>query len=183
MKETISFYIVGYLYSLLIGTWLIYYLADFTGKAIGEFKEGEYYRWTASMVGVTERLLYTSAILFDRLEFIGIWFLLKVASQWRRWGEKEIRSKTENANSNDEKGAYRERANFNSFLVNTGMSLAYGILGGEIIIWLKNDDVITSIAFGLGLMLLNAIFIEIAYIKYRQNNVDKGKNRIKGRTK
>jgi hypothetical protein len=181
MKETISFYIVGYLYSLLIGTWLIYYLADFTGKAIGEFKEGEYYRWTASMVGVTERLPYTSAILFNKLEFIGIWFLLKVASQWRRWGEKDTKSKTENVN--DEKGAYRERANFNSFLINTGLSLAYGVLGGEIIIWLKNNDVTTSIAFGLGLMLLNAIFIGIAYIKYKQNSIDKGNKRIKGRTK
>ena len=181
MKETIIYHIVGYLYSLLIGTWLIYYLADYTGKAIGEFKEGEYYRWTASMVGVTERLLYTSAILFSKLEFIGIWFLLKVASQWRRWGEKDKTIKTENAN--DEKGAYRERANFNSFLINTGLSLAYGVLGGEIIIWLKNNDVITSIAFGLGLMLLNAIFIGIAYIKYKHNSIDKGNIRIKGRTK
>ncbi len=47
MKETFIYYAVGYLYSLLIGTWLTYYLADYTGKAISEFKEGEYYRWWA----------------------------------------------------------------------------------------------------------------------------------------
>lgn len=181
MKEMLS-YSVGYLYSLLIGTYLTHYLAHYTGKAIGEFKEGEYYRWTAAMVGTIERMLYTSAILFNKLEFIGIWFLLKVASQWRRWGEKEIK-RTETTTNDDNKGAYRERANFNSFLINTGMSLAYGVLGGEIIIWLKNDDIPTSIAFGLGLMLLNAIFIGIAYIKYKQNNIDNGKKRIKGRTK
>jgi hypothetical protein len=174
MKESIIYYVVGYLYSLLIGTWLTHYLADYTGKAIGEFKEGEYYRWTAAMVGVTERLLYTSAILFNKLEFIGIWFLLKVASQWRRWGEKDIKS-TETTTNDHKKSAYRERANFNSYLINTGLSLAYGVLGGEIIIWLKNDDAPTSIAFGLGLILLNAIFIGIAYLKYKQSRSDEGK--------
>ncbi|HEX9385203.1 MAG TPA: hypothetical protein VF918_02700 [Anaerolineales bacterium] len=70
MKETFIYYAVGYLYSLLIGTWLTYYLADYTGKAISEFKEGEYYRWTAAMVGVTERLLYTSAILWACPELV-----------------------------------------------------------------------------------------------------------------
>lgn len=181
MKETIVYYIVGYLYSLLIGTWLIYYLADYTGKAIGEFKDGEYYRWTASIVGVTERLLYTSAILFNKLEFIGVWFLLKVASQWRRWGEKGANNKTDD----DEKSAYRERANFNSYLINTGMSLAYGVLGGETIIWMKNNnnDIFTPIAFGLGLMFLNAIFIGIAYYKYKQSGNDKDRKEIRGKGK
>lgn len=166
MKETIVYYVVGYLYSLLIGTWLTYYLADYTGKAIGE-----YYRWTAAIVGVTERLLYTSAILFNKIEFIGIWFLLKVASQWRRWGAKDVKSKT----NDDKKGVYRERANFNSYLINTGMSVAYGVLGGEIIIWMKknNNDIFTPIAFGLGLMFLNAIFIGVAYYKYKQSGSDK----------
>ena len=177
MKETIIYYFFGYSYSLFIGTLLTYYLADYTGKAIGEFKDGEYYRWTAAIVGVTERLLYTSAILLKKPEFIGIWFLLKVASQWRRWGEKDAKSK----NNNDEKNVYRERANFNSYLTNTGMSLAYGILGGEIIIWLikKNDDFLTPVAFGLGLVILNAIFIGIAYYKYSRSKNNKSKKIIK----
>jgi hypothetical protein len=181
MKETIIYYVVGYFYSLLIGTWLTYYLADYTGKAIGEFKEGEYYRWTASIVGVTERMLYTSAILFNKLEFIGIWFLLKVVSQWRRWGEKDLKSKT----NDDEKSVYRERANFNSYLINTGLSLAYGVLGGEITIWMKNNnnDILTPIAFGLGLILLNVIFIGIAYFKHKQTISDKAKQSIKNKGK
>lgn len=181
MMETILDYVIGYLYSLLIGTWLTYYLAEYTGKAIGEFQDGEYYRWTASIVGVTERLLYTSAILLDKLEFIGIWFLLKVASQWRRWGEKDTKSK----NNDDEKGVYRERANFNSYLINTGLSLAYGVLGGEITIWLKknSNDIFTPIAFGLGLMSLNAIFIGIAYFKYKQTISDKDRQNIKRKEK
>ncbi|MFZ5819877.1 MAG: hypothetical protein ACOYYJ_08240 [Chloroflexota bacterium] len=181
MNDGLIHYAIGYLYSLLIGTWLIYYLADYTGKAIGEFKDGEYYRWTASIVGITERLLYTSAILLDKPEFIGIWFLLKVASRWRRWGENDAKSKT----NGDEKSVYRERANFNSYLINTGLSLAYGILGGEITIWMNKDskDILTPFAFGLGLILLNAIFIEIAYYKYKQSENDREKRVTKGQEK
>lgn len=166
MKQMLFYYAVGYLYSLGIGTGLIHYLAKYTGKAIGEFRDGEYYRWTAAMVGTTERLLYTSAILFNSIEFIGAWFLLKIASQWRRWGEKEIKRK-----SNDEgKDAYRERANFNSFLINTGISLAYGVLGGKLSIWFIHGHYDIAIASGAGLILLNIVFIAFAYHKYKQAN-------------
>jgi len=167
-------YIIGYLYSLGIGTILTYYLANFTGKAIGEFKEGdEYYRWTAGIVGVTERFLYTSAILFNKIEFIGVWFLLKVASKWRRWGDKDV------GDTNEGKKVYRERANFNSYLTNTGLSLAYGVMGGKIIFWLKNHDISTLIVFSLGLILLNIIFIIIAYIKLLNYNKVKTKKKKK----
>lgn len=166
MKEALCYYAVGYLYSLVIGTLLIHYLAEYTGKAIGEFKDGEYYRWTAAMVGTTERLLYTSAILFNRIEFIGIWFLLKVASQWSRWGEKETKKK----NADDNKDVYRERANFNSFLINTGLSLAYGALGGKIAVWLMQGDHDIAIASGAGLIFLNLAFLAFAYYKYKKVN-------------
>ncbi|KXK11970.1 MAG: hypothetical protein UZ14_CFX002002550 [Chloroflexi bacterium OLB14] len=177
----ICIYIIGYFISLVVGSFLTYCLANFTGKAIGEFTEGEYYRWTAGIVGTTERFLYTSAILFNKFEFIGVWFLLKIASQWKRWGEKDREDDTES------KKVYRERANFNSYLTNTGLSLAYGILGGKIIFWLKNDDVLTPIIFSSGLVLLNIVFIVIAYIKFiesqkRKKEVPPNKNKNSKKT-
>ena len=164
---------IGYIYSVGFGSLLIYYFADFTGKAIKEFPEGkEYYRWTASLVGATERILYTSAILFNRPEFIAIWLVFKTASQWRRWGDKEKTNQTEIA-------PYQERANFNSYLINSGLSIAYGVLGGQIALWLKHSHVYIAIFSGVGLVLLNIIFIGIAYAKYTQRKSDKEKKKSK----
>src|SRR3972149_8298714 len=64
-------------------------------------------------LGIIERVLYTSAVWGDELLFIGIWLALKgLVTRWERWDE--------------------DRRLFNIFLVGTGVSLAFGVLGGVI---------------------------------------------------
>lgn len=162
--------IIGYVFSLIIAFPLTYYFAHFLGKAINEFQgEKEYYRWTAALVGTIERLLYTSAVLVDQLNFIALWLAVKTVSQWRRWGEKE-------ESSQKETNPYQERANFNSYLINTGLSITYGVLGGKIPEWLKDNHMDFAITCGSGLVLLNIIFIGIAYFKYSKQSKRVSKN-------
>jgi hypothetical protein len=40
-------------------------------------------RGLARLIGALEQVLYISAILFGRSEFIGVWLILKVAGEWR----------------------------------------------------------------------------------------------------
>ena len=164
---------IGYIYSVGLGSLLTYYFADFTGKAIKEFAEGkEYYRWTASLVGATERILYTSAILFNRLEFIAIWLVFKSASQWRRWGNKETTNQTEI-------NPYQERAIFNSYLINSGLSIAYGVLGGQIALWLKHNHVYIAIFSGVGLVLINIFLLELLMPNTRKAKAIKRRKKSK----
>ena len=84
----------------------------------------------ASMVGVVERVLYTAAWLAGKPEFVAVWLALKVAGQWSRWsGEVTL---------GQEKAA--GRAVFNVFLLGNAFSIAYGLVGGLLIVSLSSDS-------------------------------------------
>jgi len=68
---------------------------------------------TPALVGTLERIAYIYALMFGFPEFIPIWIAAKTVSQWRVWQER--------------------RVVFNTFLMGTGLSLAFSILAAAII--------------------------------------------------
>ena len=68
---------------------------------------------TPALVGTMERIAYIYAVMFGFPEFIAIWIAAKTVSQWRVWQE--------------------QRVVFNTFLMGTGLSLAFSILAAAII--------------------------------------------------
>ena len=66
------------------------------------------YQWQGDIVGIVERLLYVTALILGRPEFIAVWLTLKTVARARRWTEE---------------GAVRGRAIFNNFLVGNGLSI------------------------------------------------------------
>jgi len=72
-------------------------------------------------VGVVERVLYTTSFVIDKPEFIGAWLVLKVAGSWGGWtvGYAGVEG----------------RAMYQTFLIGTGISVAYGLVGAAIIKW------------------------------------------------
>lgn len=84
--------------------------------------------WQPRVVGVVERVLYTSALLMGKGEFIGLWVAIKAAGQWKRWGEEiEI------------DGRFLEgRSLYQNFLIGNALSILYAATGAQLVTWIGN---------------------------------------------
>jgi hypothetical protein len=151
MEWKLGYYALGYLYSVVIGHWFVLSFSRHAWSSLGEIPKDEKdmpYRWTSSLIGMMDRVIYTTSILFMAKEFIAVWLALKVAVQWKRWG--------------DEKNLGKARASFHIFLIGTGLSLMYGVLGGFLGKWLNEADYLTAGITSITLVLLNLYFIQVA---------------------
>jgi hypothetical protein len=127
-------YAIGYFFSIFIGHWFIKLVVD---KMHMEevYKEEKGLIWQASAVGFVERTLYTASWNVGKPEFIAVWLALKVASQWGRW-------------SNGGKGV-PGRSIFNVFLVGSGLSILYAVVGAMIIKWLRDGNLWVTLIVSL----------------------------------
>jgi hypothetical protein len=77
------------------------------------------YVWQGDLVGAVERLLYITAILLQRAEFIAVWLTLKTVSRSPGWTrDKWIKG----------------RGIFNNFLIGNGISILFSFIGVELAI-------------------------------------------------
>lgn len=111
-------YAIGYIISLFLAHLLIRLTIDPLWKAHGDPLKEEW-RLSSLNQGYVERLLYTLSWQFGVPAFIGVWLALKVASQWRKWSEE---------------------AGYNIFLIGSGLSVLYGILGAKEIFWIQHSS-------------------------------------------
>jgi len=70
------------------------------------------------LVGIVERLMYTTVFIVNQPAFVAVWLALKVASQWKRWEDKE-------------------RPTYDVFLIGNALSLIIAYLGA----WVAMGDV------------------------------------------
>ncbi len=147
-------YLIGYLFSVVIGHFLIKLFSDTAWTAIGEgfSKESTYHRWTTYILGIIERALFTSSVFFGAREFIAIWLAIKVAAQWKSW----------EGNPGKVGEARLARARYNLFLLGTGLTVAYSVLGAQITLWLIDNMVFLAIATSIALLLLTVVFWLVA---------------------
>jgi hypothetical protein len=115
-------YVVGYTFAIGVGHLTIrpLSLALWSGLPQQEAAVQRDFPGHPQMVGMLERALYVGAWQAGHPEFIGVWLVLKVAG--------EVTNKTVTG-----------RPLFNVFLVGTGVSIGYGVLGGAFIDWLGSD--------------------------------------------
>lgn len=81
----------------------------------------DHFAWAPRIVGTIERILYTSAIVFNQYTLIGIWIALKIIGEW---GDK----RSDGRSSSSDIG----RVRVNNYLIGSGISLIFGIVGGII---------------------------------------------------
>jgi len=72
------------------------------------------YVWEGDLVGGVERILYVTALLLERPEFIAIWLTLKTVARSPRWTQEE---------------RIKGRGLFNVFLVGNGLSILLSLVG------------------------------------------------------
>jgi hypothetical protein len=126
----IWWYVVGYVFSVVVGSLLIYRLMQQARKLVNLVSEelGQpgkrlpYYapwlRWMPWTVGAVEMVLYTTAANLERFEWIAVWLTIKTVAGWSRW------------NKEDEADVHPSRTYFNCFLIGSGLSIAFGVTGG-----------------------------------------------------
>lgn len=104
----------GLILWLVIEKWAWSYVRNVSEKG------GKPERVLTIPMGILERASYTTAILIGAQVWIGVWFIIKVAAQWKRWqGE--------------------ERITYNVFLIGNLLSLFFGITGA----WIACGKIIT----------------------------------------
>jgi hypothetical protein len=81
--EIAAYYLAGYVLAILIGQVTIGPIVrQLIRRYLGPEREITQ-PGLARLIGALEQVLYISAILLGRPEFIGVWLLLKVAGEWR----------------------------------------------------------------------------------------------------
>lgn len=151
MFERIAASAAGYFFSVIIGYWAIKQLMDAAWGTVmrrlgANTPHPNPYPEHPEAIGLLERTLYTAAWQLAVPGFVGIWLVLKVAGGWKGWTEDLSVS---NARVSG-------RTVFNVFLLGTGTSLAYGVIGALIIQRLNRDS--WAIALLLGIVTVGATY-------------------------
>lgn len=143
-------YLVGYSYSLVVGSVLIARLSRTLWKSIGldfqrEANERHRHQYLIVMVGICERTIYTASWLLGKPEFIPLWLGFKLAGQWKGF-------------EHDKSG----RISLNAFQIGSSFSLGYGVLGGALVGWINNKNWQAAIGIPIALMAANLAFLYYA---------------------
>ena len=155
----------GYFYALVVGHIMIAWVVDLLWQQLGSGSQQATrpFAHHPKLVGVVERFLFLTALLVNQAEFIGVWLALKVAGQWKRWGE----------GIEDAGLQIPGRAFFNIFLLGSGLSVVFAATGWKIVQWSQRgrcyDVLALAVALALGVTLLR-----VWAGQYSQAN-DKGK--------
>ena len=104
--------------------------------------------YLSRLVGFVERALFVATLQMGRGEFIGVWLLLKLAGQWKRWMEGEKVGGQ----------VIDGRSSFNMFLIGSGFSIAYAFVGAQLIRFILGKDWWYAIGLPMGLFLATVLF-------------------------
>jgi len=80
--------------------------------------------WSPALVGISESVMYPTALFLGKPEFIGVWLAVKVAGQWVRWKGDAGQSPTSSESDIEKLNEGRRR--FNGFLVGNSLSIMSG---------------------------------------------------------
>jgi hypothetical protein len=149
--------LIGYSISIGVGGVVIYYISKSARKITEtdkDFSSGSEYIWATIIMGCIERFIYTTSIVFGVKEFIPAWLVVKVASQWSKWdGTKDKSINTIND------GSFKGRGMYQMYLVGSGLSVIYGALGGQTIIWISNGNSWYAIISNIVVIILSLFIL------------------------
>ena len=153
-------YLLGYLFSVFVGSFVMVRLVvNAMWKGLGwkgDLSEDTIrpYAWHPIAVGCLDSVLYTSAWLANKPEFIGVWLAIKVAGKWDRW--------TKDGDVNGKK--IHGRTFFNIFLIGSGLTVLYSVIGAKIIGWLTSQ--MYSMAIIVPVILVMGTLILFIFAQY-----------------
>jgi hypothetical protein len=139
--------IVGYVFAVIIAHFPIRLVVDQMWKDMGWTEKNQDetrpHSWHPRILGCVERTLYVASYQLGKPEFIGVWLALKVAGQWKRWGQEPGSGATIIAG----------RHVYNVFLIGSALSIAYGITGAKMVEWFVRGNWTSAIGVPLILVI------------------------------
>jgi len=140
--------IVGFVFSIFVGHYFINKIMEDLWTTLGDSKRERIEGLRGSLLGCIERFLYTTSWLVGLPEFIGLWLFIKTIGKWKR-----------------------EKQDFNVFLIESGMSISYGIVGGIFITYPGYYSLIKIVVYPIFLVLLSIFFLRWLNHSNTRNNV------------
>jgi len=101
------------------------------------------FKWAPRQIGRLERILYTTAIIFNQFALIGVWFVFKAIGEWK--DNYPSRDYFEKAFSKKEIETGTTRIRANNFLIGSAWSLIFGIIGGFIFRYILDPNFIINL--------------------------------------
>jgi hypothetical protein len=156
-------YVAGYTFSLVMGRIMVGLVMREAWRQLGPIGGPTSLRgWLSPVIGEIEGVMFTTAWLLEKPEFILLWIAIKVTGQWKRWGE-----------DNEVGGLIVPgRDIFNVFLLGSALSMIYAIVGGVMVKWLAQADWMPAI----GVPLLIVIGTIILYFQAKQHYTKHGQS-------
>jgi hypothetical protein len=121
--------------------------------------------WYGQVIGIVEGIMYVTAFLLDKWEFIGIWLAFKVVGRWER-SRIEFQQKKKRGIL----GKLETHAIYSIFTIGNALSLVYAFFGYKIIRYLQVGELIKSVFIVLiiiGFSFLLKLFAERQSIKIK----------------
>ena len=116
-----SIYASGYLVSVIVGHFAIrpinHRMRQEKNRLSPQGAQEDQGGLLSGLVGLTERILFTTVLLAHHPEFIGLWLTLKFASRWQEWQPDKL-------------GGW---GRVNIFLVGNTLSILFSFIGATII--------------------------------------------------
>jgi len=182
-------YILGYAFSIFAAFFFLNLVMDTIWSGIEskdwndkqeEDLKTEIYKKPAKMVGLLDRILFTTALVAGYESFIAVWLAFKIAGRWEngRFGNEILINKIKemgNTSKGIEMDKFKIKDNmiYNTFTIGNALSLIYAVTGWKIIEWVKIGSInsilkaiiIPAIVI-IGTLLFKKIFIEDYKNKY-----------------
>ncbi len=96
--------------------------------------------WLSPLQGHIDRVLYVVALEVGAPIFIGLWLVLKAAGHWR---------------------SPERRSQYNIFLIQSGISLLYAVVGWKMLLWARDMQWKPLIIYPVALIALTIVFYNL----------------------
>ena len=157
----VLFFLLGYVYAIVLGHWVIQRVSNTIWDSNPLSKKIRLTGNTPQFVGFLERGLYVASFQVQRPEFIAAWLVLKAAGNWKGWeGSINSQKDIENYTGAQSIGRYI----YNAFLIGTGLSLAYGVVGWLMIKYLQDHKIV--LGFGIPIIFYSSTELFYAVIRH-----------------
>ena len=119
----------AYIFAIFFGTPVTTSVVNKAWEISGRTEERLRPTVLAELVGIIERCLYITAMVFNQHAFVGVWLALKAVGGWSQIKEKE-------------------RPLFAAFLIGVGLSLAFASVG-----WIFAEKLLINMEFVLAVIV------------------------------
>jgi len=104
--------------------------------------------WQGDALARIEGVLYVALLQLGLGNLIGVWLILKVAGQWKRWMD----------DGDEQKQRPDGRSVFNVFLIGNALSVLYSFVGFKLIGWIQAERILQVCWVSLSVIALTLAF-------------------------